>query len=389
MAPTEGVQVSMSKIEDVLNSPAVVQPPKDYRPGLEFDGKNGEATSKPVPSDAEFDHRETMIEAGLDPDLFEVSNFRFSTWDAQTKEGQERFKSWKFTFRMKSDEYRVDVDDLIQVIRDSSVPREAKPVQRPEVTVFAVGDLQLGKGDGDGSEGIITRYMSAMRAAVRRYNDNPTGQVLIAFLGDCVEGVVSQGGRNIGNNDLTLTDQLKVLRHLMTQTVLEFQKTGAELTVASVPGNHDETYRSPVNSQPHDSFAVDSLRAVEEAFSLAGRDVHSFLYPKDSELAIHAEVGGIGFLLAHGHQWRTGKHYQWWQGQSFSRQTGHDAVWLLAGHRHHLFIDTESDRYFLQVPALEQRSDWWRNKTGQVGNPGAVFLEVEPDGAPRVIALVQ
>lgn len=382
-----------SSLQNVLNQGAIPNPPKNWRAGLEFDGTGGEATSKPLLADAEYDPDETLRDAGLDPSRFEVSNFRFSTWDAQTREGIETFRSYKFSFREKTDEVdHADIDELVDVISGyfrGGLPDESTGKYGP--AVFAVGDLQLGKGDGDGSEGIVRRYMSALEAGIKRWSesDADSEEVLIAFLGDCIEGVVSQGGKNIGNNDLTLTEQLRVLRHLMTQTIARFADAGAVVTVASVPGNHDETYRSPVNSKPHDSFAVDSLRAVEEAFSLAGRDDVTFLYPKESELAIAATVGGVGFLMAHGHQWRTGKHYAWWQGQSFSGQTGHDADWLLAGHRHHLFIDTESDRYFLQVPALEQRSDWWRNKTGQVGNPGAVYLEVEPSGAPRVITLVQ
>jgi len=380
-------------LQDILNQ-KIAEPPKDYKPGLEFDGESGTATSKPQPADAEFDHAETLQAAGLNPDEFEVSNLRFSQWDAQTKEGPETFRSWKFNFRKKTgaDEESVDIEELVDVISGWAPGSDLDgPSGKFGPSVFAVGDLQLGKGDGDGSDGIVRRYMQALEAGIERWasSDADSKELLIAFLGDCIEGVVSQGGRNIGNNDLTLTEQLRVLRHLMTQTVARFADAGAVVTVASVPGNHDETHRAPVNAKPHDSFAVDSLRAVEEAFTLAGRDDVTFLYPKESELAIAATVGGVGFLMAHGHQWRTGKHYQWWQGQAFSAQTGHDAQWLLAGHRHHLFIDTESDRFFLQVPALEQRSDWWRNKTGQVGNPGAVYLEVEPDGAPRVIALVQ
>lgn len=385
-----------SKISDILNAHDIASPPKDYKPGLEFDGEKGVATSKPQPASAEFDHTETLEAAGLDPELFEVSNFRFSIWDAQTPEGPEQFKSWKFNFRLKdaSDELQsVDIDELVDVI-GSWAPGGGvldEPSNKYGPSVFAVGDLQLGKGDGDGSDGIVRRYMQALDAGVERWSasDADSEEVLVAFLGDCIEGVVSQGGRNIGNNDLSLTEQLRVLRHLMTQTVARFADAGAVVTIASVPGNHDETHRSPVNAKPHDSFAVDSLRAVEEAFKLAGRNDVTFLYPKESELTISTTIGGIGFLMAHGHQWNTGKHYAWWKGQAFSAQTGHDAQWLLAGHRHHLFMDTESDRFFLQVPALEQRSDWWRNKTGQVGNPGAIYIEVEPSGAPRVIALVQ
>lgn len=384
-----------SRLMNILNTSTPVSPPKDYKPGLEFDGEKGTATSKPQPASAKFDHTETLEAAGLDPELFEVSNFRFSTWDAQTPEGQEQFKSYKFNFSMKANATEpdaADIGELVDVIKAWSPGGGLdEPSGKHGPSVFAVGDLQLGKGDGDGSEGIIRRYMSALDEGVRRWSesDADSEQVLIAFLGDCIEGVVSQGGKNIGNNDLTLTEQLRVLRHLMTQTIARFGDAGAVVTVASVPGNHDEPHRAPVQSKPHDSFAVDSLRAVEEAFSLAGRTDVAFLYPKESELTIAVTVEGVGFLLAHGHQWGTGKHYAWWKGQSFSAQTGHDAQWLLAGHRHHLFMDTESDRFFLQVPALEQRSDWWRNKTGQVGNPGAVYLEVDPSGTPRVIAQVQ
>ena len=382
-----------SNLQDILNQ-KIAEPPKGWKAGLEFDGEGGEATSRPLLASSEYDPDETLRDAGLDPEMFEVSNFRFSTWDAQTKAGIETFRSYKFSFRKKAgaDEESVDIEELVDVISGWEPGSDLDgPSGKFGPSVFAVGDLQLGKGDGDGSDGIVRRYMQALEAGIERWasSDADSKELLIAFLGDCIEGVVSQGGRNIGNNDLTLTEQLRVLRHLMTQTVARFADAGAVVTVASVPGNHDETHRAPVNAKPHDSFAVDSLRAVEEAFTLAGRDDVTFLYPKESELAISATVGGVGFLMAHGHQWRTGKHYQWWQGQAFSAQTGHDAQWLLAGHRHHLFLDTESDRYFLQVPALEQRSDWWRNKTGQVGNPGAVYLEVEPDGAPRVIALVQ
>lgn len=304
--------------------------------------------------------------------------------------GVETFRSYKFSFREKSPEtHTADIDELVTIIQEFPMTDIDRHDPSGNTTDFAVSDLQFGKDAGDGTEGIVRRYMSSLEAAIVRYEQDPTGHVLVAFLGDCIEGIVSQRSKVIGDSDLTLTEQLRVLRHLMTQTVSRWRDTGASLTVASVPGNHDETHRAPVNAKPTDSFAVDSLHAVNEAFSLAGIDEIRFLYPEESELTIHAIVNGMGFLLAHGHQWATNKHYQWWKGQAFSAQTGHNAQWLLAGHRHHLFIDTESERFFLQVPALEQRSDWWRNKTGQVGNPGAVYLEVEPSGAPRVITLVQ
>lgn len=354
----------------------------------EYDGERGviETPRFNAPPDS-FDS--ILSEAGFDPEVFElVGPPVVKTWDAQTPDGVRRLFSYRLTVRRRVE--AVDVDELVAAILDTAADAASSERERVDApTVFAVGDLQLGKDSGDGTDGIVRRFIRSVDNAVERYRMEPTDTVLIAFLGDCIEGVVSQGGKVIGDSDLVLTDQLRLLRSLMTRAVLAFREVCPNVVVASVPGNHDQTHRSPVEAKPHDSFAVDSLRAVEEAFTLADRlDGLDFRYPEESELGIALEVAGVRFLLAHGHQWRTGKHFDWWKGQSFSRQSGHDASYLLAGHRHHFSVDTESDRFFVQVPSLEQRSDWWRNKTGQVGNPGAVYLVPGTNGQPRSLAVI-
>src|SRR5699024_3308106 len=121
----------MSNLTDILNTPGIATPPKGWKAGLEFDGEGGEATSKPLLASSEHDPDETLRDAGLDPELFEVSNFRFSTWDAQTKDGVETFRSYKFSFREKTpDSETVDVDELVQIIKDrgeDAVVSETRP----------------------------------------------------------------------------------------------------------------------------------------------------------------------------------------------------------------------------------------------------------------------
>jgi hypothetical protein len=48
---------------------------------------------------------------------------------------------------------------------------------------------------------------------------------------------------------------------------------------------------------------------------------------------------------------------------------------LLAGHLHHLRVDRES-RTFIQVPALESESTWFRHRAGGVSEPGIVTAVV-------------
>ena len=360
------------------------QETEGYR--TEFDGQTGVIETPRMGQVESFD--DILAEAGFDPERFEMSGHpTVKTWDAQTPDGVSRLYSYKLSVVPRSE--RVNVDDLVAVIREQAPTARPQAVGSALPAVIAVGDLQLGKGDGDGSEGIVRRFKQSIDRAVERIRIDTPNTALIAFLGDCIDGIVSQGGKVIGGADLTLTEQLRLLRHLFQYAIQEVTKLVPEVHVASVPGNHDETHRQPVEAPAHDSFAVDSLRAVEEAYHLAGRtDGLHFHYPEPSELTIAVTVAGHKFLLAHGHQWRTGKHFDWWKGQAFSRQTGHDAEYLLAGHRHHFEVDTESDRFFIQVPSMESRSDWWRNKTGQVGNPGAVLMSPGPHGQPSQLAVI-
>lgn len=107
--------------------------------------------------------------------------------------------------------------------------------------------------------------MPAREAGVKLWSESnaDSEEVPFAFLGDCVEGVVSQRGRHIGKSDLALTEELRVLRLLFTQNVARLADASGIVTITSVPGNHDETHRSLVDAKPHDLFAVDSLRAVQ------------------------------------------------------------------------------------------------------------------------------
>ncbi|WP_051298074.1 metallophosphoesterase [Brevibacterium album] len=345
------------------------------------DGETGVIETPAMPGEiTDFD--DILERCGFDPEVFELDGTpRISRWQAQTPDGVEWMTSYKISVRLRR--HAADIDDLVAEIH-RSVPIVTTTTASSGVLVVAAGDLQIGKADGDGTEGIIRRFKRSIDRAADEARADPPETILLAFLGDCVEGMVSQQGRVVGNSDLGLTDQLRVLRHLVTYAVLELQGLAGELHVATVPGNHDEAYRSPVPAAPTDSFAIDSVRAVDEAFELAGRGEDlTFHYPLESELALEVEVGGHAFLLAHGHQWRkNGGHFEWWRKQAFSYQTGAHAEYLLAGHRHHFEVDSDSHRFFIQVPALESRSDWWRNQSGQVSNPGIVLLRpglTQPD----------
>ena len=263
---------------------------------------------------------------GIDTDVFEVvGTARISKWQ-QNDEGP-LLTSYRVNIRKKSSNQK-DVEELIPYIKDYS-PTISTSVG-DHAFVFVAGDLQLGKSDGDGTEGIIRRYRESLQKAVDKLNtlDEMVSEILISWVGDCIEGMVSQGGRNSRRTELTTTQQVRLLRLLMTETIRAFAPLSNKVTVVSVPGNHDEAQREPVSTDPSDSWAVDALVAVSEALKFnpeAFGHVDCKMVPYD-EMTTTVEVAGTKITHAHGHQWSRGKHYEWWSGQHWG---GHDVGCLL------------------------------------------------------------
>lgn len=195
-----------------------------------------------------------------------------------------------------------------------------------------------------------------------------------------MEGFVSQGGKNAWRTELTLTEQLRLTRRPMLHAIDSFAPLTERLTVVSVPGNHDEAVREPGMTTYDDSFAVDSLIAVQDAMNmnpLVYGHVETFV-PKRDQLTVTLDVNGTIITHAHGHQWRTNKHWDWWKGQAF--EPGSDigqAHMLIAAHGHHLHIEQKGSRTYIMNPAQESESTWWKNKTGDHGAPGALTFITE------------
>jgi len=354
-------------------STTVTNPKTDITPGFEIDSDgNGFAQTPPMEDHLISSVEDILKNMGIDTDVFEVvGTARISKWQ-QNDEGP-LLTSYRVNIRKKPSNQK-DVEELIPYIKDYS-PTVSTSVG-DHAFVFVAGDLQLGKSDGDGTEGIIRRYRESLQKAVDKLNtlDEMVSEILISWVGDCIEGMVSQGGRNSRRTELTTTQQVRLLRLLMTETIRAFAPLSNKVTVVSVPGNHDEAQREPVSTDPSDSWAVDALVAVSEALKFnpeAFGHVDCKMVPYD-EMTTTVEVAGTKITHAHGHQWSRGKHYEWWSGQHWGGHDVGEADILLAGHYHTGLYEQENKKHFIRVPSMEKESTYFRHRTGKIGNPSAV-----------------
>jgi hypothetical protein len=61
---------------------------------------------------------------------------------------------------------------------------------------------------------------------------------------------------------------------------------------------------------------------------------------------------------------------------------------LVAGHLHHEFTEADGERLFIQVPALESESTYWKLQHGSPGSPG-IITGITKDGRIDVREVVR
>jgi predicted phosphodiesterase len=364
--------------------------PKGWEPGYEWNGSTGTLNTGPLPEEPRT-WDDFIRDAGLNPDDVEVIEpVQVRGWDmpkgeidpATGKRVTAIVRAHYYRLNLRRRTLKVDLDELVKAAKRSAKARIPQAAEHAtSAFLVALGDLQLGKMDGDGVEGTVTRFLDKTTAAVARYKRIAKGApIYLAHLGDCIEGFMSQGGGNTFRTTLTTTEQVRLYRRLLIEQVKAFSAIAPHLVVVGVPGNHDEALR-PLHTYG-DSWAIDSIAAVRDALDLAGTYEHvTLIAPARDELTVTLDVCGTVVGMAHGHQFRSGADgwKNWWKGQQMGRQPIGDADLLLAGHLHHLRIERES-RTFVQVPALESESTWFRHRAGGVSEPGIVTAMVGGGG---------
>jgi hypothetical protein len=350
--------------------------PKGWEPRLEYDdAQGGYLVTKPreVKQD-DPSSLEIFDQFNVNPEKWKITNLRRSTWQTYDGEWLESFKATFVPVVQFSETMRIDAEDLINEVK------RHKPAKRTAPTgdftaVFAVGDTQIGKVDGGGSETILKNMLTRFDASKDRLSDvrklgYGIGEIVAPWLGDCIEGNQSQGGNAAaaGRTDLSITEQYRVLRRTMMYQIKILAPLTEKLIIPVVPGNHDEAERrGGIVRSYTDSWAVEAGVAVADACA-ANPEVYSnvsFVFPKPDELAITMETSGTILAMAHGHQFGRDP-LKWWQEQSHGRQPVGEAHILLGAHlHHHKMQDSGKNRTFMQVPALDGGSNWFRHRHGE------------------------
>lgn len=368
-------------IKDALAAiPSVTEQP--WTPRADFDGCSGEVATQAYTDEVDLDDAEAIDQiirdAGLDPTrVMCVEHPRVSTWDVVGHGRQWAYKL-KLAPRSKS---KANVAQILAGI-EPAAPRVRK--RGSHWATVQIGDVHIGKSAeaGGGTESILARYKQMLDNALDELNlCDPAGieGVHVAFVGDMIEGVVSQGGRNIALMDLTLTEQITVATRLTVQTIRTFADAGYAVKVSAIGGNHGDTQRvqGQAMGDNHDiGIAVAACDLLSDLPQYG--DVVELVVPPRDQSYMTFPVGDTTFVAVHGHQ-TSGSSQQarvekWWAGQCLSGTPAAAGQVLMAGHFHTFaHLNIAAGKTAVYSPSMEHMSRWFHEKTGATSDRGAAF----------------
>ena len=354
--------------------------PDAWRPRSEIGTDGGFVVSTPRPDGNTPGAEDILREANLNPEEWAVVSHRRSRW--QTFNGD-----WPESFRVNvvpvkpQNAKDYDLEQLLDGITKWK-PGKVLEVSGDLTAVYSMGDTQYGKDD---TPLIIDRVLRSFDAAVDHHKylskKYPIAQIALPQLGDCIEGMTSQKGKVMGRHDIGVSEQVRVGRRMLLAQIKALAPFG-NIIVPVVPGNHDEVQRFLVG-RPEDSWQIDVVAQVEDICKENDflRDRVEFRYPAADDSTLAVNLSGTLYGMAHGHQARD--LIKWWGGQAMGRCSVAQADILNVGHYHHYHAQSVGPRLFIQNPAMDNGSAWYRDKSGLESQPGIVSLVVGEGIDPR------
>jgi hypothetical protein len=386
----------MPLLENLVPAPKI-EPTPFGRPGVIFDGTEGEATTPYASSPASFE--EFLEAAGMNPEEYEVIGTpRVSKW--QQKEGGEFLTSFRFTFRLKTS--NIDLPLLYSEAK-KRVKKNEKSLQvaeKDKALVILWSDLQVGKVDHRGGTDALVQRVELMKSRlIEQIKKEKPGKVIFADLGDTVEGFDNTGGNQLQSNDLSPMAQVDLATTFAWDTLKTLAAYVPEIIYASVGSNHCQwRVRGKQQGTPLDDWGIHIGRTLARLAKETNLPI-TFYEPQPHDESLALDIFGDKFHILgiwHGHQSpRPDQVPTWWRQQAFGKQPVSEATIGVSGHFHHLRIlelgstPRGTSRFWIQASTMDNGSGWWKLRSGEDSTPGLVtfFLEQGTDFTGTVFKL--
>lgn len=380
--------LSLPQLPESTPTPAI-QNPKGWEPGVKWKPGAQEAVITLPPSiDAPqiSEAAEYLKSMGFDPAEYDIEPIELSkneaAWQRNPEDIGEKFTAftglaWRAKFRITrkvvSASSSFDLDELVRAIEGALIEEPPTIIAHGETLVVGLADWQAGKRDGGGLKALMARLVKVGHLIVARVRElqligRQIECIILAGLGDLVEGCIGFYPSQTFDVELDRRQQLRVARRALTEIVKTVATLGIPMIVTGVPGNHGEQRaggnKAITGVGDNDDLTI--LETVAEVFADRSEFSHvSFVIP-DDQLFITLDVSGMPTLFTHGHAARGGWAGLWTWFKNQRAHEGTNARLMVCGHYHHRHFEQDGKLAIWQCSALEDESTWVRNALGPV-----------------------
>lgn len=378
-------------LEDLTPAPKV-DVPKDWRPAVEFNGSEGEATTQGFLPDEKPDFDKFLVEAGFDPAEIEiVGEPRTSRWQVARPFplDPQWLTAYRFRFRKKG----VLESDLPTLYAQAkkTVPKPVRSGLKGKAFVIVAADFQVGKvGSRGNTQDLVARVFASYQAIEAKLKAGKYEKVIIVDAGDIIESVSNAASMaQLESNDLSPMQQVDLAAALMWDLIKIAHKY-APVTYASVASNHCQ-FRfggQTVGKPGLDDWGIVILQQLRRLTTELGMDVN-YLIPQPYDESLAFDVWGDNFhvlAVAHGHQAkRPNSVQQWLEKQAFGQGPCSNFTTFISGHFHHLRVEeigqahNGGSRWWVQASTSDNGSDWFRLMSGNDSSTGITCFELVKD----------
>jgi predicted phosphodiesterase len=355
-----------------------------WEPRVVESADGAEAVSDVYP--VEPDEADLLVGWGMDPEQWAIidGSLLVNRWQ-MAGEWQYQYKA-RLVRRVGP---VVDVDELLRGIARWKPP---KPVRASEgALVVCLSDWQIGKADGDGTEGTVQRIVTMTDRLVRYAREVKPSAIYVVGMGDLLEGCDGHYASETFTVQLDRRQQTRVVRRLFRDVVIGLSRVGVPVVVSGVAGNHGEHRKDgKAFTGPGDNDDVAVVEQVAEVLQ-ANPDAfgHVQFHIPDDRLEVLFEIAGRRVGFHHGHIAGSGasqqiKQRNWWRDHAFMDSPIGDAEILVTGHYHHLSLVDHGPRVHMQCPAMDGGSRWWEDRGGGRSATGTLTFMVDGDGWDRL-----
>lgn len=364
-----------------------------WRPGVQWKGDEGEVTTAAMFVDQHPDWNAVLEVWDLDPTKFAVIEpVLFNAWDAAMGNGEtKRMRQYKAKVVRRKPENAFDIEQLREEIKKHK-PSKVKPLLGEGVFNVVLADWQMGKPEGGGSQATANRVLNAISDVLLRVKElkkmgRSIGTLQILWTGDSVEGCLGHYEQQTFGVDLDRRSQINAVRTLLLEALRQWSPHFNEVKICAVGGNHGENRSTKGKSfttlaDNDDLLVIDQVRDALEFNKDTYGHVQTFIAPDHLNLTV--DTCGWILGLTHGHVAKeTGtaeqKMKRWLERMALGRQPIGDCDLLISGHYHHLRQADWGSVQWLQAPALDGGSEWFRQIRGEQSQPGVLTFLTYPE----------